>query len=165
MAETWRVWGGVILASVALVPAGALVVWLLARRRGSWRTALCDVAMVAGTVPWLWMILTPAGHGRSVNLVPFRDLADQLGGPSPMEQIGGNLLVFAALGFCLPIRWPALTPLRVLAIAAGCSAVVEIVQYVLAIGRHSSIDDVLLNAAGAFLAACCARYVAGWRAS
>ncbi|MGK8503769.1 VanZ family protein [Nocardia asiatica] len=62
--------------------------------------------MVTGTAPWLWMILTPTGRGRSVNLVPLRDLAEQLANDRVIEQFGGNLLVFAALGFLLPVRRP-----------------------------------------------------------
>ena len=58
--------------------------------------------MVVGTVPWVWLILTPdPGHARGRNLVPFRDLENQIhiGYAYAAMQIGGNLLVFAALGF------------------------------------------------------------------
>lgn len=153
MNGTWEAWGGVVLAAFAAIPIAALVVWWLARRRGDWRTALCDVGMVVGTAPWLWMILTPAGSGRSANLVPLRDLADQLTDSRVIEQIGGNLLVFAALGFLLPVRWSWFAnPWRILLTGAAASVVVEVLQFALAIGRHSSIDDVLLNALGALLA-------------
>ncbi len=110
--------------------------------------------MVVGTAPWLWMILTPNGSGRSVNLVPLRDLAEQCGGGRVLEQFGGNLLVFAALGFLLPVRWSRFTrSYRVLMVGAGASIAAETAQFALAIGRHSSVDDVLLNAIGAYLAA------------
>ncbi|WP_433654358.1 VanZ family protein [Nocardia sp. CA-128927] len=162
MNGTWEAWGGVILATIAAIPLAAATAWWLARRHG-WRAALCDVGMVVGTAPWLWMILTPKGTGRSVNLVPLRDLADQLSDDRVIEQFGGNLLVFAALGFLLPIRLPWFTrPYRVLFAAAAASIAVETTQFVLAIGRHSSIDDVLLNATGAFLAALLSRH---WWAS
>lgn len=109
--------------------------------------------MVSGTAPWLWMILTPKGTGHSMNLVPLRDLAEQLSDHRVVEQFGGNLLVFAALGFLLPIRLPWFAhPSRILLAGAAASIVVETLQYTLAIGRHSSVDDVLLNAVGALLA-------------
>jgi hypothetical protein len=42
---------------------------------------------------------------------------------------------------------------RILALAAGCSALVEAAQYVLQLDRVSSVDDVLLNTVGAGLTA------------
>ncbi|MFD0365153.1 VanZ family protein [Nocardia sp. GCM10030253] len=153
MSGTWQAWGGVVVAALAVLPVAGLVAWWLARRRGFWRTALCDVGMVVGTVPWLWMILTPVGSGRSVNPVPLHDLAEQITDDRVIEQLGGNLLVFAALGFLLPVRfaWFA-DPWRLLMVGAILSGVVEILQFALGIGRHSSIDDVLVNAVGALLA-------------
>jgi len=72
--------------------------------------------------------------------------------------IVGNLLVFAALGFFAPVRFAALASLRrILALAAGCSLMIETAQYVLRLDRVSSVDDVLLNAAGATLAALASR--------
>jgi glycopeptide antibiotics resistance protein len=150
----------VVVAAFAAVPVGLLVAGLLAARRGGWRDPLLEVAIVLGTAPWLWMILSPAGTGRSVNLVPFADLADVLAAAPAVvvEQVGGNLLVLAALGFALPLRWRWFArPVRVAAAAGAVAVSVEVLQYLLAIGRHSSIDDVLVNVAGAVLAASCSR--------
>lgn len=72
--------------------------------------------------------------------------------------IGGNLLVFASLGFFAPMRWAALASApRILALGAGCSVLVETAQYVLRLDRVSSVDDVLVNATGAVLAALASR--------
>jgi glycopeptide antibiotics resistance protein len=73
-------------------------------------------------------------------------------------QVGGNLLVFAAAGFLLPVRWPVGIGTVLLA-AAGVSAVVEGLQYALDLGRVSSVDDVLVNALGAGLAAALSKVV------
>lgn len=141
-----------MVGAVAAIPVGVFVAWWLAGRWG-WRVALCDVGMVTGTVPWLWMVFTPNGRGRSLDLVPLRDLVEQLSGDRVIEQFGGNLLVFAALGFLLPVRhtWFARS-YRILLVGVAASIAVETAQFALAIGRHSSVDDVLLNAAGAGLA-------------
>jgi glycopeptide antibiotics resistance protein len=154
-------WGGVIAVALAAVPVAALLVGLQVRRRGL-RAPLLEATIVLGTLPWLWMVLTPRGTGRALDLVPFADLAGQLGAASAVEQIGGNLLVFAALGAAAPMRWAI--GWRVVAVAAAGSVAIELVQYVLAIGRVSSTDDVLLNAAGAALAAAASRrwWRAGW---
>ena len=152
---------GVALITVAVLPLAVLAVWVLARRRRAagttpawaWRRSLAEVGIVYGTVPWVWMILLPGSRagivpGR-VNLVPLRDLLTMSPG-----QIIGNLLVFAALGIFAPMRFAAMASVpRILALAAGCSVLVETAQYVLRLDRVSSVDDVLLNAAGAGLAA------------
>jgi glycopeptide antibiotics resistance protein len=52
------------------------------------------------------------------------------------------------------MRFAALATVpRVLALGAGCSVLIETAQYVLRLDRVSSVDDVLLNAAGAVAAA------------
>ena len=165
MIEGWQGWigtfTGVVVMTVAALPLTALVAWGLARRRiaagttrsRAWRTSLAEVGIVYGTVPWVWMILLPGSRAGEVpgrvSLVPLRDLVSMSPG-----QIVGNLLVFAALGFLAPLRFAALASVpRILALAAGCSALVETAQYVLRLDRVSSVDDVLLNAVGAGLAA------------
>jgi glycopeptide antibiotics resistance protein len=116
--------------------------------------------MIAGTLPWIWMILTPLPEAREVHLVPLSDLADQLSGRpvAAALEIGGNLLVFAALGFCAPIRFAALAGVaRLFVLGAAGSALVETLQFVLDLGRVSSVDDVLVNALGAALAGLASR--------
>ncbi|TFV33053.1 VanZ family protein [Streptomyces sp. T1317-0309] len=156
---------GVVLMTLVALPLAALVVWALAHVRRAagvpparaWRTSLAEVGMVHGTVPLVWLTMMPgAGPGvapRRVSLVPLRDLVTM----GPLG-IVGNLLVFAALGFFAPMRFAALASVpRVLALGAGCSVLVETAQYVLWLDRVSSVDDVLVNAAGAVLAASASR--------
>ncbi|WP_217708400.1 VanZ family protein [Nonomuraea rhodomycinica] len=162
MARTWELWGNIIIAALLALPLAAALAWLLARRRARAghpapvRTALADVGIPAGTLPWLWMILTPATGQEGVSLVPFTDLVTLADAPAGavLTQVGGNLLVFAALGALLPVRGPRLASVpRVAAVAAAASVTVEVLQYVLRLGRYSSVDDVLVNTAGAVLAA------------
>ncbi|MGC4885567.1 VanZ family protein [Micromonospora sp. DT227] len=150
---------GVLLMTLVGLPVAALVVGALVvgalvvgrRAAGAWRLSLAEVGMVYGTVPFVWMTLMP-GPGAGVvpgrvSLVPLRDLATM----GPLG-IGGNLLVLAALGFFAPMRFAALASVpRLLALGAGCSAVIETLQYALRLDRVSSVDDVLVNAAGAVL--------------
>jgi VanZ like family len=167
----WHIWvgtlGGVALLTVAALPLAALVVWALACRRrtagvpSALRMSLADVGIVYGTVPWVWMTMLPgAGAGvvpGRLSLVPLRDLHTVLAAGA-MVQIVGNLLVFAALGLLAPLRFAALASVpRILALAVCCSVLVEAAQYVLRLDRVSSVDDVLLNAAGAGLAAVASR--------
>ncbi|MEV0590181.1 VanZ family protein [Nonomuraea cavernae] len=160
--RTWELWGGVIVAAVLAIPLSVAVISLLARRRARAghpapvRTALADVGIVTGTLPWLWMILTPSSGPTGIGLVPFGDLATLANAPWSvvLTQVGGNLLVFAALGALLPVRTPHLaSAARVAAVAATASVTVEALQYGLRLGRFASIDDVLVNTLGAVLAA------------
>ncbi|MCG5215345.1 VanZ family protein [Streptosporangium sp. KLBMP 9127] len=148
------------------LPVAALLTRLLARhrtRRGHpapIRTAVADILIPAGTLPWLWMILTPQPGPGGVSLLPFHDLA-ALAGVAPRTafvQVGGNLLVFAALGALLPARSARFAGLAPVALtAAGGSLLVELLQYGLRLGRVASVDDLLLNTAGAALAAAVSR--------
>jgi glycopeptide antibiotics resistance protein len=172
MAGRWHgcfdTFNGVVLMTLVTLPLAALVVWALARRRlaagvpSAWQMSLAEVGMVHGTVPFVWMTLMP-GSGAGIvparlSLVPLRDLFAM----GPLG-IVGNLLVFAALGFFVPMRFAALATVpRILALAACCSVLIEIAQYVLQLDRVSSVDDVLLNAAGAVPAALASRR--WWRA-
>ncbi|MEV4513193.1 VanZ family protein [Dactylosporangium sp. NPDC049525] len=154
---------GVLLVTLAGLPLAAAVGWALARRRqaagvtSAWRMSLAEVGMVYGTVPFVWMTMMP-GPGAGivpgrVSLVPLRDLVTMgtLG-------IAGNLLILAALGFFAPMRFASLASVpRILALCAGCSVLVETAQYVFQLDRVSSVDDVLVNAAGGVLAALASR--------
>ena len=154
---------GVLLMMLAGLPLPALVVCALALGRRAagaataWRTSLAEVGMVYGTVPLVWITLMP-GPGAGIvpgrlSLIPLSDLVTM----GPLG-IGGNLLIFAALGFFAPLRFPALASVpRILALGAVCSALVETAQYVLRLDRVSSVDDVLVNATGAVLAALASR--------
>jgi hypothetical protein len=161
----WQEWvfteTGVVLLTLALVPVSVLLVWVLAHRRRAagatrswaWRRSWAEVGLVHGTVPWVWMTLQPGSRAGEVPgeviLVPLSDLLTMDAG-----QVVGNLLVFAALGFFAPMRFAALASVpRVLALGAAGSALIEIAQYAFQLDRVSSVDDVLLNATGAALAA------------
>lgn len=158
---------GVLLMMLVGLPLAALVVWALARFRratggtSAWRMSLAEMGLVYGTVPLVWITMMPGpGAGTvpgRVSLIPLRDLFTM--GP---VGIGGNLLIFAALGFFAPMRFAVLASVpRILALGAGCSALVETAQYVLRLDRVSSVDDVLVNAAGAVLAGLVSRH--WWR--
>jgi hypothetical protein len=155
-------WLPVVAVAIALIPVGLLVAALLAGRsmrrgtprRDAWVRAFAEVGMVLGTLPWLWMILTPTPAPRELRPVPLLDIARLISEDLSFAfvQVVGNLLVFAAFGLLAPLRW-GLRPAVVLALAVAGSAVAETLQWVLNLGRVTSVDDVLLNGGGAGLAA------------
>lgn len=161
-----------VFASIALVPLGLLTAWVLASlrvRRGvpsrtAWRYSVAEVGMVAGTLPWLFLVLTPRGGDGGLQLVPFADLID-LASADPrtiIEQLVGNMLLFFLAGLFAPLRF-RIGLLAVFLGGALGAALVEIAQYAFGTGRVASVDDVLLNALGALLGALASRR--WWRAS
>jgi hypothetical protein len=166
VAQVWRVYGDVLVGFGIALPAAALAAWALTRWRrrhgvSPWlalRRSLAEVGAVVGTVPWLVMTMRPDPAGESrLSLVPIRDLLSLDPSAVPV-QVVGNLLVFAAFGFCAPVRFAALASLaRIGVLAAGCSLAIEVLQFALDLGRVSAVDDVLVNAAGAVLAAVLSR--------
>ncbi|MFB9658350.1 VanZ family protein [Glycomyces mayteni] len=159
-----------VWASLLLVPLGLLLAWALAALRARlgrphpWRDSVAEVGAVFGTLPWLFLVLTPRGGDGGLQPVPFADLID-LASADPRtiaEQLVGNLLLFFLAGLFLPIRFP-LGPWAVLGLGAAGAALVEAAQLAFGTGRVASVDDVLLNALGALLGALASRH--WWRAS
>ncbi len=155
------------LLPLAFAAAWALAAWRIRRgrpRRDAWLHSLAEVGAVVGSVPLLFLGLTSREGANALQLVPLVDLAD-LAGASPrriVEQLAGNLFVFAAAGFFLPVRFRI--GLGAVAIGAAAAAVLlEALQYTFLTGRVVSADDALMNAAGAVLAALASR--PWWRAS
>lgn len=150
----------VALVMLAALPAALLVAQALTRwrRRSGLAVAearsrsIAEVGLAYGTAPWLWLTMVPASttpDHRAASLVPLRDLATM-----PTYQVVGNLLVLAAVGLLGPLRFRALATLpRIVVVCAVASTLIEVTQYALALGRVASVDDVLLNTAGAALAA------------
>jgi len=160
MGAAWRDHGTTIVWALLILPVGALVAYLWRRRSRDRRDTVAEIGLVFWTLPFLGMLFTPQRAPRSIDLVPLHDLPSWISGdPSTaLAQVGGNLLVLAAVGFFLPIRfgWACSLP-RILGIAVGAAVLIESSQWVLSIGRVSSIDDVLVNTAGAVLAAALSR--------
>lgn len=161
MVDTSITYTGIALLTVLALPVTMLVVPMLTalRRalgvapRQAWRTSLLDVIILYGTVPCVMMTLVPSSSAGylpgNISLVPFEDLPTM----SPLGLVG-NLLILATLGFFGPIRFRALRSVwRVLALTVAISVSIEVLQHVLPLGRVSSVDDVLLNAGGATVAA------------
>jgi hypothetical protein len=146
-------WSQAMLACVVALPFVVAGTALRTRRLG-WRDAVAEVGAVAGTLPWLWMVLTPLHQRGEVHLVPLSELGWYLHAPTSqvVAMLFGNLAVFAAFGAGAPVRWRLSLPTVALLAGFG-STTVELLQYVLDMGRVASVDDVLLNTGGAVLAA------------
>jgi glycopeptide antibiotics resistance protein len=87
-------------------------------------------------------------------LVPFEGMAGELK-HSPVEylaELSGNVLLFAPLGFLLPLLIPAIRRWwQALAVGAGVSLLIELYQLAWPGVRKASVNDLLMNALGAVL--------------
>ena len=87
-------------------------------------------------------------------LVPFEGILQEVEW-TPLETLAelfGNVVLFAPLGFLLPLLVPAIRRWwQALAVGAGVSLLIELYQLAWPGVRKPSVDDLLLNALGAVL--------------
>ncbi|WP_203747123.1 VanZ family protein [Cellulomonas chitinilytica] len=104
------------------------------------------LALLAWVV--LWKLEVPwVGEGwrRTIKLVPF--VATARAGASPPAEVVANLLLFVPFGLYLGLLAPTWSRWRATAVVAGASVVLEVAQYVLAVGS-SDVTDLVVNTAG-----------------
>jgi glycopeptide antibiotics resistance protein len=128
-------------------------------RPSGWVRVAALVYVAALTVVTLLPIHWTLGTSRwpadyRPQLVPFQGTLQELKW-TPLETLAelfGNVLLFAPLGFLLPLLVPAMRRWRqALAVGAGVSLIIELYQLAWPGVRKASVDDVLLNALGALL--------------
>ncbi len=152
-----------VLIAVALAAIGGCLMFLRRRDRAPLDVALHRAVLDALLVLSILVILVvtlvpqPGLGGRRVSLVPFREIRQAISegtvAGTGLLAVLGNVLVFVPFGFVASTRWPSLARLSSIAVAAALFSIsLEVAQYFMG-GRSSSIDDVLLNTAGATLGA------------
>ncbi|WP_152559308.1 VanZ family protein [Tumebacillus flagellatus] len=89
---------------------------------------------------------------RHVNMIPFVEMKWLLYRPLvAVLNLGGNVVMFAPLGFFLPILWARVRGFwKTAGIGMLLSLSIEFLQYLTA-DREADIDDVMLNTTGAIL--------------
>jgi glycopeptide antibiotics resistance protein len=102
-----------------------------------------------------WRVSYP-NEDHTPQLVPLRGSGtNPFQSSHPLHMLGeqvGNVLLFAPLGFLLPLRWPQLNRWwRVMALGAGTSLGIELAQLAMTGSHRADVNDVLLNTLGASL--------------
>ncbi|MDM7855435.1 VanZ family protein [Cellulomonas alba] len=178
MTQLWRAFGD--LVPIALVVGGVVGVgvflgsWAhrgLERSRAAVGTAVVDALLAIWGLCYLAVTLAPAAGAEdsTVQLVPLRDLDDYAHAVSwqvPVAQVGGNLVLYGALGVLLAARWRWGVP-RTVAVGALIAVVDEGLQWLLGTGRSVTTDDVIVGAVGVAIGATVvvlARSVLAWAA-
>lgn len=114
---------------------------------------LMGVGLVTG--PSLYQLLAGRLPEPKLELIPLVDIIKVLRdtdtpGAGAFINIAGNLLLLAPLGFLLPLFWPYFgRARRTILFAAGLSLSIELIQLIA--GGVTSVDDLILNTAGAAL--------------
>jgi glycopeptide antibiotics resistance protein len=110
---------------------------------------------VVTLLPITWRLGTdrwPADY--QPQLVPFEGIVHAMAW-TPLETLAelfGNVLLFAPLGFLLPLFVPAIRRWwQVLAVGAGVSLLIELYQLIWPGVRKASVNDLLMNTLGALL--------------
>lgn len=115
-------------------------------RRLLW--ALFIVYLVALIWIVVWKLAVPwvgEDSWRTIKAVPFVSFGES--GSSAPREVWANLLLFIPFGIYLALLRPRWGWLRVLLVVALASTVLEISQWVLAVGS-SDVTDVIMNSAG-----------------
>jgi glycopeptide antibiotics resistance protein len=161
----WLAWP-VVAAAVLLWQRHRWARWpqaLAALALAAYAWWICSVAFFPIPLPPAVASLRAGGQFQGyawVNLIPLRELIHSLPALSAarlVREFGGNLLLFVPFTLFAPLLWPRLrTWWWPLAAGVGGSLAIEVLQLVLAVivgypYRQTDVDDVIVNASGAFL--------------
>jgi hypothetical protein len=102
--------------------------------------------VIGALIVWLgallYMTARPGSGGVRLNLVPV--IVD---GPGSARDAVLNVIVFLPLGLLLATIGARVLP--VIGLACAVSLGIEVMQYLLAVGRTADVNDVITNVAGA----------------
>lgn len=100
---------------------------------------------------------------RCINIIPFRTISQFMSArynrSIKIINVLGNIVVFMPLGIMLPLLSKRLAGVaKGVLFSAGLSAVIEIMQFIFAVGV-TDIDDLILNILGGFLGSVLCTYI------
>lgn len=152
--------GAVALALPVVAAVGLATLVVVVRRRGQPRRRLRTLGggiLLAAVVLVAATTLRPvlAGGPATVNLDPGATIGNYLSVGDDLlsaRNLGLNVALFVPVGLGLAL-WRRWGLGRVLPVALAASALVEVVQYLLPLGRAADVDDVILNGVGAAVGA------------
>ena len=156
MRDIWRNFGAELLW--VTIPSVLVVAFAISRLRRApgarphnvqvvARALLVVISLFAGAM--LFSPVTKTVHARFLDLHLLATLRSSFENHIMFTQMVGNLLLLCWLGFLLPIAFRPVRPWMAVVISALASVAIETVQYVIAVGRVSSISDVFFNVLGA----------------
>ncbi|QOY34677.1 VanZ family protein [Anaerobacillus isosaccharinicus] len=166
MEQLWRAFNQVIPIFLICIPFIILIGWFLYYRKvkaGEEKKkaliySIINIFLVLSIIGILMVTMLP-GSLSGIQLVPFVSSIDVLFNSVdytvPIRILGFNVVLFIPFGVFMALRIYSKRKVILLTTLIGMllSIIIEFLQYALAIGRISNIDDVILNSFGAFLGA------------
>jgi glycopeptide antibiotics resistance protein len=123
-----------------------------------WVFVVCFL-IYAAVVAWVTLRPRPSSVKVPVEWIPFNNIIHVLRDGRSVSyqtagQLLGNIALFVPFGWLVPMLWRKLRFVwLVVALAGATSVAIEVSQRLFITGRETSIDDVILNVAGAFIGA------------
>ena len=162
MRDVWQLlqpelgWLAIPIAVVIVVLAFRLIRpgTSVPRIRISARGALVVLAVLVGAL--LFTPVSRTTHARYLDLDLIGTVDAAFTNRILFAQMVGNVLLLCWLGFLLPIAFGRIRPWMAVVVALLTSVTVEVVQYAIAVGRVSSLSDIVFNTVGAAGGACLA---------
>ena len=166
MEQLWRAFNQVIPIFLICIPFVILIGWFLYYRKIKFGKekkkailgSVINIFLFLSILGILMVTLLP-GSLSAVQLVPFVSSIDVLFNSVdytvPIRILGFNVVLFIPFGVFMALTMYSKRKVILLTTSIGMvlSIIIEFLQYALAIGRISNIDDVILNSFGAFLGA------------
>jgi glycopeptide antibiotics resistance protein len=151
--------GGSVPAALSAGIATALLVVGTARlaKGRAVRLVLLEAALAGYIMVLMVIVMWPSGSpAMAAQLVPFASIfetaTNSVSAQAAVTSLGVPLALFAPAGALSALRYPK----RRWVVAAGATLVVSLVQEVIqallpSLGRVASVDDIILNVAGALV--------------
>ncbi|WP_078554389.1 VanZ family protein [Bacillus alkalicellulosilyticus] len=166
MEQLWRAFSQVIPLFLICIPFVIFVGWFLYYRKikigeekkTAFLYSIINMFLLLSILGILMVTMLP-GSLSGIQLVPLVSSIDVLFNSVhytvPIRVLGFNVVLFIPFGVFMAIRMFSKSQVILLTTLIGMllSIIIEVLQYALAIGRISNIDDVILNSFGTFLGA------------
>ena len=160
MIELYHAFAPIIPIFIVLMIIIVIVFLLLNRSAGhdarNFKRKMTLMIYIGFTVTLVGMILVtlmPTDHPNQLTqLVPFASIIETMQYATPAAIVNSlvmNIILFIPFGFFVYIL--SRRPLLATVLACLMSISIEVLQYVLPIGRISNIDDVILNTLGGII--------------
>ncbi|WP_129692427.1 VanZ family protein [Gottfriedia acidiceleris] len=160
MIQLWRAFGDIVPIFIIIVLAmGFTTYFVIKKKNTNFKRVVVNNLFVISIIAILLITVFPLSYGiampRVVNFVPFIGMYDIIFNSVditvPIRNLGLNILLFIPFGLLLSLRKSSKRIiLNVTFMGLLLSLFIEIVQYIVPMGRASDIDDLILNTLGAY---------------
>ena len=162
MAQLWRVFGGMVPLFLIIVLVAMITTYLVSRKRNfDTKKRIVNILFILSLIAILLVTVFPQTYGaempRIVNYVPFIGMYNILFHSVdiivPISNLGFNILLFVPFGFFLSFIKSSKkkSVFKIILMGLFLSLCIEVIQFVVPMGRSADVDDLILNTVGTYL--------------